>query len=81
MIDRGFTVYFPLLWAKLLLPFLRNYSNRVRGRLTNNTAEIQAATCAIKLAKKAGNIMAFLSASLYIQLCFVICCSFRIHVG
>ncbi|XP_023706938.1 uncharacterized protein LOC111864133 isoform X3 [Cryptotermes secundus] len=31
-----------------------NYSERVRGRLTNNTAEIKAATCAIELAKKAG---------------------------
>jgi len=35
--------------------FLRNYSERVRGRMTNNTAEIQAATCAIELAKRAGN--------------------------
>lgn len=31
-----------------------NYSERVRGRMTNNTAEIKAATCAIELAKKAG---------------------------
>lgn len=31
-----------------------NYSERVRGRLTNNTAEIQAATYAIELAKRAG---------------------------
>ncbi|XP_069686371.1 uncharacterized protein [Periplaneta americana] len=31
-----------------------NYSERVRGRLTNNTAEIQAATCAVDLAKRAG---------------------------
>jgi len=47
------TIYFCRL--RFIHLFLRNYSERVQGRPTNNTAEIQAATCAIELAKRAGN--------------------------